>query len=229
MLEDAFAGEDREVPETELDLDPPPDLMVMDGHGETRAVVLLLPGGSGAEEGPGGRYRASVLRMLPFGWTLRRKAARRGLAVALLRYRVAGWKTGAPGAEVDTRWALADLVRRFGNVPVVLVGHSMGGRTALACSAEPNVVGVVALAPWTGPDLRVPDLTGRSVLILHGDHDRITDPRSSAALARRSQAAGLDVEHVVVEGDGHAMLKHPGTWHRLVRESVLAVLGSSLR
>lgn len=79
------------------DLDLPPDLMVMSAKGETRAVALVLPGGSGAEEGPGGRYRASMLRMLPFGWSLQRAGHRRGLAVALLRYRVAGWKSGIAG------------------------------------------------------------------------------------------------------------------------------------
>ena len=33
-------------------------------------------------------------------------------------------------------------------MPVVLLGHSMGGRTAVAVADDPSVVGVVALAPW---------------------------------------------------------------------------------
>lgn len=211
-----------------LHLDPPPDLMVMAARGETRAVALILPGGSGDEQGPGDRYRPSVLRMLPFGWSLQRAGHRRGLAVALLRYRVAGWKSGGPGAEEDTRWALAQLQHRFGPVPVVLVGHSMGGRTALATADGSTVVGVVALAPWIGTDLRSRALAGRQVVIAHGDQDRITDPRASLAYADRARAAGLDVEFVPVEGDGHAMLKAFGTWQRLVRERVLAMLGTAL-
>lgn len=213
----------------ERQVDPQPDLMVTAARGETRAVVLLLPGGSGDEAGPGDRYRPSVLRILPFGWSLYRAGHRRGLAVALLRYRVAGWKSGAPGAAEDTRWALSRLDERFGPVPVVLVGHSMGGRTALATADERRVVGVVALAPWIDADLRVGDLTGRRVLLAHGDRDRVTDPRVTRDFAARATASGSDVEFVSIAGDGHAMLRAFGTWHRLVRERVLAMLGSVLR
>jgi acetyl esterase/lipase len=213
----------------ELDLDPPPDLMVMAAKGETSAVALVLPGGSGDEAGPGDRYRPSVLRMLPFAWSLQRAGHRRGLAVALLRYRVAGWKSGGPGAVEDTRWALAQLQERFGPVPVVLVGHSMGGRTALAAAGEKTVVGVVALAPWIGTDLDVGDLRGRDVVLAHGDGDRITDPRATRAFAKRAQAAGIEVEFVQVPGDGHAMLKAFGTWQRLVRSRVMAMLEPALR
>ncbi|WP_438949092.1 LLM class flavin-dependent oxidoreductase, partial [Streptomyces harbinensis] len=40
------------------------------------------------------------------------------------------------------------LAARLGPVPVVLVGHSMGGRAALRAAGHPAVTGVVALAPW---------------------------------------------------------------------------------
>jgi pimeloyl-ACP methyl ester carboxylesterase len=213
----------------ELQLDPPPDLTIMAAKGETRAVALLLPGGSGAEEGPGDRYRPSVLRMLPFGWSLQRAGHRRGLTVALLRYRVAGWKTGAPGAAEDTRWALAQLLDHFGPVPVVLVGHSMGGRTALATADEKSVIGVVALAPWIDGALQVGDLAGRRVVLAHGDQDRVTSPAATAAFAGRARADGVDVELVAVPGDGHAMLKTFGTWQRLVRDRVLEILAPALR
>ncbi len=219
--------EDHEV--TDLHLDPPPDLMVMAAKGETRAVALVLPGGSGDEAGPGDRYRPSVLRMLPFGWSLQRAGHRRGLAVALLRYRVAGWKSGGPGAVEDTRWALAQLQERFGPVPVVLVGHSMGGRTALATAGEKTVVGVVALAPWIGTDLEIDELRGRDVVLAHGAQDQITDPRATQAFAARVRAAGVEVEFVQIAGDGHAMLRAFGTWHRLVRSRVMAMLEPALR
>jgi dienelactone hydrolase len=210
------------------DLDPPPDLMVMSARGTTRAIALLLPGGSRDEAGPGDRYRPSVLRMLPFGWSLFRAGRRRGLSTALLRYRHAGWKHGANGAIEDTRWALDRLAERFGPVPVVLVGHSMGGRTALAAAGEPTVVGVVALAPWIEGDLRLDAFRGRSVVIAHGDLDQITSPGASQALAKRARASGLDVEHVIVEGDGHAMLKRFATWQRLVRTRTMGMLAVPL-
>ena len=203
--------------------------MVTAAKGQTRAVVLLLPGGSGDEAGPGDRYRPSVVRMLPFGWSLRRAGHRRGLAVALLRYRVAGWKGGAPGAAEDTRWALGQLQERFGPVPVVLVGHSMGGRTALATGDEPTVVGLLALAPWIDSDLRVGDLSGRRIVLAHGDQDRVTDPEVTRSFAARATARGEDVEFVSITGDGHAMLRAFGSWQRLVRSRVLAMLVPVLR
>ena len=214
---------------TDLQLDPPPDLMVRSAKGETRAVALILPGGSGDESGPGDRYRPSVLRMLPFGWSLQRAGHRRGLSVALLRYRVAGWKSGAPGAAEDTRWALVQLHERFGPVPVVLVGHSMGGRTALATADGKTVLGVVALAPWIDAELRVGDLAGRQIVLAHGDQDQVTSPEASRAFTARAQAAGFEVEFVSVPGDGHAMLKSFSTWQRLVRSRVLAMLEPALR
>lgn len=208
---------------------PAPELDVWRARGKTTAVVLVLPGGSGAESGPGDRYRPSVLRMLPFAWTLRRAGARRGLAVALLRYRVAGWKDGADSAAADAQWALDGLHERFGAVPVVLLGHSMGGRVALSLASAPSVLGVVALAPWIHEELRVGGLAGRRVLIAHGDRDRVTDPRASRAFAARARAAGSDVQDVEITGDGHAMLRRFGTWHRLAREGVLTMLDAALR
>lgn len=198
-------------------------------RGQTTAVVLVLPGGSGAESGPGDRYRPSVVRMLPFAWSLRRAGAPRGLTVALLRYRVAGWKDGADSAAVDAQWALDDVRERFGAVPVVLLGHSMGGRVALSVASAPTVVGVVALAPWVHEELRVGGLAGRRVLIAHGDRDRVTDPRASRAFAAQARAAGSDVQDVEITGDGHAMLRRFGTWHRLAREGVLRMLDAALR
>lgn len=209
--------------------DAPAQLDVWPARGKTTAVVLVLPGGSGAQTGPGDRYRPSVLRMLPFAWSLRRAGARRGLTVALLRYRVAGWKDGADSAAVDAQWALDGLRARFGAAPVALLGHSMGGRVALSVASAPTVLGVVALAPWVHEDLRVAGLAGRRVLIAHGDRDRVTDPRASRAFAAQARAAGSEVQDVEIAGDGHAMLRRFGTWHRLARDGVLTMLDAALR
>ncbi|MGR4852480.1 alpha/beta fold hydrolase [Streptomyces sp. LARHCF252] len=55
---------------------------------------------------------------------------------------------GGSGHARDARRALGELARRAGDVPVVLVGHSMGGRAALRAADAPQVRAVPALAPW---------------------------------------------------------------------------------
>ncbi len=72
--------------------------------------------------------------------------------------------------------------------PVVLVGHSMGGRAALGAAGAPNVVAVCALAPWLDGSDPVDQLAGRTVLIAHGDRERYTDPGESYAYALRAKA-----------------------------------------
>jgi pimeloyl-ACP methyl ester carboxylesterase len=82
--------------------------------------------------------------MLPFGWPL--TAA--GPAVHLLRYRYRGWNAPAADPVLDTTWALEEIASRHPGAPVVLVGHSMGGRAALWAAGAANVTAVCALAPW---------------------------------------------------------------------------------
>ena len=45
-----------------------------------------------------------------------------------------------------------EVAGRFGpDLPVCLIGHSLGGRAALLAAGQPTVAGVVALAPWVYP------------------------------------------------------------------------------
>lgn len=141
------------------------------------AVVLVLHGGQAHSTESGERKGLAYRRMLPFARTL----ARRGPAVYVLRYRVRGWNSPARDALVDARWATAALVERHPGVPVVLLGHSMGGRAALAAAGAPNVAAVCALAPWLDGSDPVAQLAGRTVLIAHGDRERYTEPAASYA------------------------------------------------
>ena len=74
-----------------------------------------------------------------------------GLAVVSLRHCMRGWNGDLRSPVADARWALDQFRERFGDVDVALVGHSMGGRTALAVADDPSVRSVVALAPWIEP------------------------------------------------------------------------------
>ncbi|WP_073765674.1 alpha/beta fold hydrolase [Streptomyces sp. CB02923] len=70
-----------------------------------------------------------------------------GVLLAEARYRLRGWNGPAADALYDTRQALRELAEDFGDVPVVLVAHSMGGRAALRAADLPQVCAVLALAP----------------------------------------------------------------------------------
>ncbi len=104
---------------------------------------------------------------------------------------VRGWDTTHTPAQ-DAKWALGEIARRLGGrPPACLVGHSLGGRGALLAATQPEVVSVVALAPWVYPD-DVPDgLDGQRILFVHGSRDRIASPARSAALARNLGSARL--------------------------------------
>jgi alpha-beta hydrolase superfamily lysophospholipase len=185
-------------------------------------VALILHGGAVASRMPVAWWRLPVVRMLPFATTIARHAGD-DLAVLRLKNRVRGWNGNRQDPVQDARWALDRIRRSLPGIPVVLVGHSMGGRVALHLSTEPDVVGVAALAPWVESDARRPR-PGTPVLLMHGSRDRITDPRRTDILARRFSENGVDVRHVRVEGGAHSMLRDASLWHDTVSDFVTAVL-----
>ncbi|MHA6622644.1 alpha/beta fold hydrolase [Pseudonocardia sp. DLS-67] len=190
-------------------------------HGSPAGVVLVLHGGRAHSVASGGRSRSTRLRMLPFA----RGIAAAGPATFLLRYRYRGWNAPRRDPVQDAGWALRELAARHPGAPVVLVGHSMGGRAALAAAGAPNVAAVCALAPWLDASDPVDQLTGRTVLIAHGDRERYTDPRESFAYAVRAKGVTDRVARFDVAGAGHFMITRAGDWHALVRRFVLGELG----
>jgi pimeloyl-ACP methyl ester carboxylesterase len=179
-----------------------------------RAVVLVLHGGSAESHAPGRRGLA-WLRMVPFAHGLRAP----GVAVWTLRYRYRGWNE-AEDPLADARWALTEARRLHPGAPIVLVGHSMGGRVALRLAGEPDVAGVCALAPWIEPGEPWRPVSA-TILIAHGDADRVTDPVASAAYGAR-----IDASFVPVPGETHGLLHRPVFWQRLVTGFVTSVLGA---
>ncbi|MYQ68360.1 MULTISPECIES: alpha/beta fold hydrolase, partial [unclassified Streptomyces] len=103
---------------------------------EPRAAVLFLHGGRADSRAPSRPWHLAALRMRPF---VRAVAAAVPGDVLLgeVRYRVRGWNGPDADPLRDTRRALAELARRYGDVPTVLVGHSMGGRAALRAAVAP--------------------------------------------------------------------------------------------
>jgi dienelactone hydrolase len=187
------------------------------------AVVLLLHGGEPHEFAPVRPFDVSLLRMFPFGRSVFR-AARGHIRVATLRYAVRGWNGDQESPLPDARWALDRIAERFGDVPVGLVGHSMGGRVALRVGDYRGVGSVAALAPWLPPGEPIPPMDGRAVLLAHGTADRITDPAETFELAEKLVAQGVDVELVKFPGARHAMLFPARPWHDLVARFMVRTL-----
>ncbi|MEU2760119.1 MULTISPECIES: dienelactone hydrolase family protein [unclassified Streptomyces] len=178
---------------------------------EVSGVVLLLPDGEADS-----RRRPSPLSyaaQLPFARALARAGEADGLAVHVLRYRCRGWNADDAHPAEDAAWAADEVQRLYGDVPVCLAGHGMGGRAALRAAGHGAVTSVLALAPWL-PDRTaaapepVKQLAGRRVLIVHGTNDERSDPELSYRLAERVKKANRDTCRFEVHSDGHALRQH---------------------
>ncbi|GHD93426.1 alpha/beta fold hydrolase [Streptomyces naganishii] len=177
-----------------------------------RAAVLTLHGGRPESLEAARPWHLAALRMRP---VLRAAALALSLDEVVLgqvRYRHRGWNGGDPAQ--DAFRALSELGRLVGEVPVVLVGHSMGGRAALRAAARPGVRGVLALAPWLPEGEPTSHLGRARVVVLHGDRDRVTSAASSADFVRRARSSGARAGAVLIGGGDHAMVRRSGLWHR---------------
>ncbi|NEN80655.1 alpha/beta hydrolase [Nocardioides zeae] len=170
---------------------------------------------------------ASWRRAAAMQRTIAPALAEAGYATWLLRYRLRGWNGGAP--VVDARAALRRTDAELPGLPVVLLGHSMGARTAVHVADHPTVAGVVALAPWFPPGETVAAVPGRTLRVLHGARDRITSARASAAYVERAAAAGADATFESAGWAGHYMFTHVARWNAFALERSLEVLAAAHR
>ncbi|GEB57286.1 hypothetical protein GCM10017674_60320 [Streptomyces gardneri] len=188
------------------------------------AAVLLLHGGRSEGLGPPPLVNMPALRIRPFAADLRRALAERDVLVAMVRYRHRGWNGVRADAARDAEAALAVVLRTAGDVPVALVGHSMGARAALRAAGHPVVRGVVGLAPWCPPGEPVEHLVGCRIHLLHDEADRVTSARETWEFVRRAGAVGAHAEGIVMRRGGHAMLRGAADWQRRTTELVVALL-----
>ena len=201
-------------------------LSVAAARGETRGVALVLHGGrANSYESVRGSH-LSPARMLPFAQTLRATGGPHGLSVWTLRNRYRGWNGADMSPVQDARWALSHIRRDHPDLPVYLLGHSMGGLTALCVADDPQVQAVVALAPWLNRETPVQHVAGRRVLIVHGTEDRWTSPANSLAYARRAEAVAESVDYVSLQGAGHFMVRRLGLWNSLATGYLLDAFAS---
>ena len=205
-----------------------PDLIRRDPPGPPRGVVLMLHGGAKQGTRPVGSRSGSLRRTTLMRDVLEPRMLEAGLSLWLLRFGVRGWNA-EPGAEPspvpDARWALDQIAEQHPGVPVVLLGHSMGARTAVHVADHPAVVGVVGLAPWLEPSDPVRRLAGRHVVAGHGSRDKITSARMTRAFLERAGATAASAEFVDMGRLGHYMLHRPQDWNRFALRSTLQVFG----
>ncbi|MET8977072.1 alpha/beta fold hydrolase [Streptomyces sp. NPDC004539] len=184
---------------------------------------MVLHGGAERDVRPARRRQLAALRMEP----VRRAVVdvvEEDVLVTRVRYRVRGWNGERADPVRDTLRALDEVGERMGDVPVVLVGHSMGGRAALRAAGHELVRGVVGLAPWWPAGEPVEQVAGRYVVALHGDRDRVTSAEETAEVMRRAEGIAARVEWGVVAGGDHAMLRRYRTWHRTTAALVAHLL-----
>ncbi|MFC7727840.1 alpha/beta hydrolase [Nocardioides sp. GCM10028917] len=188
---------------------------------DPKGIVLVLHGGaSRGDRAMVSAAQLSVLRMVPLAQRIA-FAGRSRLAVHRLLNTHRGWDSSTTPV-MDVAWALDRVTDQHGNLPVALVGHSLGGRAALLAGHDPQVRSVVALNPWVMPTDRV-GLSDTPVLVVHGGEDRIALPTRSAELARRL-ASTTPVGYVTIPGGRHAMVRHARAFEAYAADFVTATL-----
>ncbi|WP_203923452.1 alpha/beta hydrolase [Rugosimonospora africana] len=192
---------------------------------DVRAAALILPGG--AVNGHGRYWKFVDIGLRSLARTLAERGEPDGLAVYLLRYRYRGWNGSDADTAVDARWALGEIHRRHGAVPVCAIGNSLGGRAAFRVASEPTVASVVGIAPWLPEDEPVTELAGRRVLVMHGDRDRgDASAAMSLAYAQRARAVVPDLARFELAGEGHLMLRRSADCWALTTEFVVGTVGA---
>lgn len=186
-------------------------MVVLHGGASRRGRMMVSP------------TQLSVLRMIPVARRLAR-AGRGRLAVHRLLNSYRGWDTSHTPVQ-DAAWAVERLVERYGpDVPICLVGHSLGGRAAILAARLPPVRSAVALAAFVYPtDADRLGLSGRQVLFVHGLQDRIAPAERARRLAERLSGANL-VGFIAVRSGKHAMLSGHRTFEQAAADFVTATL-----
>ena len=180
-------------------------------------AVVVAHGGRSVGTEPVTRAQPAVLRMLPFARAIRHALRGSGVVVYRPRFQLRGWNGELASPVADLREVLDRIGARFGPVPVVLVGHSMGARAALRTAGHPLVAAVAGLAPWLPSGEPVDQLAGRRILLAHSTADRVTRPADTWAYAERARFV-TEVAAIEVRGGDHALLRRAPLWHRLAAD-----------
>ena len=201
-----------------------PGLRRYDVPGQARALVLVLHGGKDCSSARVKDTSLSWCRARGLARALGRSLADEGVGVWALRHRTVGWNGDGADKVADAHRALDQAAAELGDVPVVLVGHSMGGRTACRTADHPLVRGVVALAPWLPPGDPVQALTGRELHAAHGRRDHVTRARDTRAYVERARSVTTAASFTDMGDRGHYLLRGVHAWNAFSLDRVRRVL-----
>ena len=189
------------------------------------SAVLVLHGGSVDSTGPVRRWSTALLRLVPVARAVAEQVP--SAAVYRLRFSVRGWNGDGAAVLRDAHWAVRRITQQHPGIPIVTVGHSLGGRVAVQTArTEPGVVGAVGLAPWLVADDPVQGLDGVPLFVVHGTSDGTIPEESTHAWLTRARSEGAVVQAVLIERGDHPMLRFFRRWHALAAEGVQAVLAA---
>jgi pimeloyl-ACP methyl ester carboxylesterase len=180
-------------------------------------VVVVAHGGRSVSAEPTAAAQPAVLRMIPVAQAIRQALRGSGAVVIRPRFALRGWNGDQASPVHDFSQILAAVADQFANVPVVLVGHSMGARAAMRVAGHPAVLAVAGLAPWLPPGEPVEQLAGRWILLAHGNADRVTRPGDTWSFAERAESV-TDVTSVEIRSGEHTMLRRARLWHSIAAE-----------
>lgn len=188
---------------------------------DAAVAVLVLHGGSAESFAPTRWRSPAVLRLWPVAKVVARSVPR--AAVYRLRFSIRGWNGDGSSALSDARWALDRLRERHPGVPLILVGHSMGGRVAAHLGGDPGVAGIVMLAGWTPSNDPAAQLAGVPVIAIQGGRDRVIPESTTRPFMARATHFGAQLQLILLPWGGHTMLRRFWVWHRLAAEGVHTV------
>jgi dienelactone hydrolase len=180
-------------------------------------IVVVAHGGSAVSQSPTSPIQVSVLRMIPVADAIRDAVRGSGAEVRRIRFRFSGWNGAQASPVADLTGLLDQIGADSAGRPVVLVGHSMGGRAALRAAGHPLVTAVAGLAPWLPPGEPAGQLAGRRVLLVHATDDSVLHPADTWAYAERASAV-TEVAAIEIRNGDHAMLRRARLWHAIAAE-----------
>lgn len=189
------------------------------------AAVLVLHGGSPDSVVPTQWRNLAIVRLWPVARAIARHVP--GVIVHRLRFSVRGWNGNGASAIADARWALEQLRRLHPGLPIVVVGHSMGGRVAAQVGADPDVAGLVLLAPWVPSGDPADQLAGVPVDIVQGGRDRSIPLATTQPWISHAENAPATISRTVLPWGEHTMLLRFWVWHRLAAAGVRTVLSQA--